>query len=571
MTTTSTDSLEFQNARVLDGRGGDPFVANVFVSEGRIQRIGDDPTGADREIDLDGAVLAPGFIDMHSHSDLRLLDTPQTIEKLTQGVTTEVLGQDGVSVAPVPATLKSEWETRVQTLDGSLDRPWPWTTVDEYLSALDDAEPGVNCVYYAPHGNLRSKIAGFEDRPLDTENPVATSAVGLRTELANGNRTASLAPGELGTLQAELLNAIDEGAFGLSKGMIYPPSSYARDDELLALAEALAERDSFMISHVWNETDNVVDSIDRYLDICRRGGCHAHVSHLKVGGQRNWGKSESVIELFDDAQARGQRVSFDQYPYTAGSTMLTALLPPWVRQSDTEAMTTALADPDVRSRIANDIDGDGDWENLARAAGTWDNILITRTASGDNQGQTIADIASSRDGDPIDVVCDLLIEENLDVTMADFVMAEEDIQRFITDPRGTFCTDGIFGGKPHPRAIGTFPRILERYVRDRGVVSLERMIYKAAGRPADILGLPDRGYVEEGYVADLVAFDPHAVTERSTYDDPYQLTDSLEYVLVGGAIAVDRGEPTGVQNGSVLRSIDEWDGQSRPSLSRRAY
>ncbi len=542
MPSVSTESIEFRNARVLDGTGGPAYTAHVLVDDGRIERIGDEPAGADRTVDLDESYLAPGFVDMHAHSELRLINKPAAEEKLTQGITTEVLGQDGVSVAPVPDDLKSEWEKRIQSLDGTIDRTWPWNSVAEYLDELDAAVPAVNAAHYAPHGNLRSHIAGFEDRALTDE--------------------------EVGDLRDRLDRAIDGGAFGMSKGMIYPPSSYGRDPELEALAETLADRDSFMISHVWNETDRVVESIDRYLDICRRGGCHAHVSHLKVGGRQNWGDSTDVLDLFDDAVDAGQRVSFDQYPYTAGSTMLTALLPPWARQGETEDIIERLRGADVRERIADDISSPGDWENLARAAGTWDNILITRTASGDHQGETVEEIASERDLDPVDAMCELLVDEDLDVTMADFVMSEEDIERFLADERGTFCTDGIFGGKPHPRAIGTFGRILERYVRERDVLPLSLMAHKAAGHPADILGLDDRGYVKEGYVADLVVFDLDAVSENATYEDPFQFTDGFEFVLVGGAIAVRDGETTGARNGEILRSTDEWGGDSRPWLDR---
>ncbi|WP_306061775.1 N-acyl-D-amino-acid deacylase family protein [Natronococcus wangiae] len=545
MSSTSTASIEFRNATVLDGSGGDAYIASVLVDDGRIRRIGTDPAGADRKIDLGGSYLAPGFIDMHAHSELRLFDKPEAAEKVTQGVTTEVLGQDGVSVAPVPAGLKEEWANRVQSLDGTMEDAWPWTSVRGFLGELSDAEPAVNCAFYAPHGNLRSLLAGFEDRPLDAA--------------------------ELESLQDELASALADGAFGMSKGMIYPPSSYGHDPELEALAAVLGDHNSFMISHVWNETDYVVESIERYLDICHRGGCDAHVSHLKIGGKQNWDSSEEVLSLFDDAEARGQNVSFDQYPYTAGSTMLTALLPPWARQGDSEAILERLRDESVRDRIATAIDEPGDWENLARAAGTWDNILITQTASGRHQGETIAEIAARRNCAPVQVMCDVLVEEDLDATMADFIMSEDDIECFLADPRGTFCSDGIFGGKPHPRAIGTFPRILERYVRDRGVLTPELAVHKAAGRPADLLGLPDRGYVAEGYVADLVAFDLDDIVERPTYENPNQLTEDFDYVLVGGEIAVEDGETAGRRNGSVLRSAEEWDGRTRPSRSRSAF
>ena len=569
MTEPSAASLAFRDARVLDGSGRPPFTASVRVADGRIDAISDGPLDADRVVDLDGSYLAPGFIDMHAHSELRLFEHPGAEEKLTQGITTEVLGQDGVSVAPVPPTLTDEWQERVKSLDGTLGEAWPWHAVDGYLTALESIGPAVNCAYYAPHGNIRSMLAGFEDRPLSREHVVSAGPVTDR-RLDQPTSDRDTAPGELDAIRLELEVALEEGAFGMSNGMIYPPSSYARDDELVALADTLAKRDSFMISHVWNETDRVVESIDRYLDICRRGGCHAHVSHLKVGGQQNWGDSEAVLELFDAAVDRGQRVTFDQYPYTAGSTMLTALLPPWARQGESADILDRLRSGDVRARIADDISRPGDWENLAYAAGTWDNILITRTGSGRRQGDSIEDIADAMGRGPVDAMCELLVAEDLDVTMADFVMAEDDIERFLADDRGTFCTDGIFGGKPHPRAIGAFGRILERYVRERGTLSPELMAYKAAGNPADILGLRDRGHVREGYVADLVAFDLDSVSANATYEDPFQLTEGMEYVLVGGDIAVRDGEPTGARNGAVLRSYEEWGGATRPDLDRAA-
>lgn len=567
MTASSDESLEFQNATVLDGSGGPAFSAHVLVSGNEIRRIGDDPAGADREIDLDGSYLAPGFIDMHAHSDLRLLYTPGATEKLTQGVTTEVLGQDGISVAPVPAALREEWQERNESLNGQLGEAWSWNSVDEYLDELDAADTAVNCAYYVPHGNLRSLLVGFEDRPLHSDNIVAAGSNDSVPHPASDDAFDS-APGAFRAIQIELQTALDEGAFGMSKGMIYPPSSYGREAELEALARVLGARDSYMISHVWNETDRVVESIDRYLELCRRGGCHAHVSHLKVGGQQNWGKSEQILDLFDDATDAGQRVTFDQYPYTAGSTMLSALLPPWARAGGQKAVKKRLEDPDTVDEIAADIAGDGDWENLAKAAGDWDNILITATASGDEQGKTVADIAAERGLDPVEAMCELLVEEDLQVIMADFIMAEEDIELFLADDRGTFCTDGIFGGKPHPRAIAAFARILDRYVDDREVLSPELMVRKAAGNPADILGLRDRGYVNEGYVADLVVFDLPGVRENATYEEPLQLSTGFEYVLVGGEIAVEDGDPTGARNGAVLRSTEEWGGPNRPELDR---
>lgn len=541
MPSRSRESLELQNATVVDGTGRPAFDAHVLVDGDRIRRVGPTPAGADRTVDLDGSYLAPGFIDMHAHSELQLLTEPSAEAKVTQGITLEVLGQDGVSVAPVPPDLKDEWARRIKSLDGALGEPWPWTSVGGYLDALADAEPAVNAAYYAPHGNLRSLAAGFDDRPLDST--------------------------ELSTMRDALRDAFEEGAFALSKGMIYPPSSYARDDELEALAATVAERDSFVVSHVWNETDRVVESIRRYFDICDRAGCHAHVSHLKVGGKENWGLSADVLDALDDAVDRGQRVTFDQYPYTAGSTMLTALLPPWARRGDSADVVERLADEQTRERIAADIDGDGNWENLARAAGSWDNILVTNTASGAHEGETVEDIAAARDNDPIDAMCDLLLDEDLDVTMADFIMSEDDIERFLADDRGTFCTDGIFGGKPHPRVFGSFPRILGRYVRDRDVLSVERMVYKAAGHPARILGLPDRGHVAEGYVADLVAFDLDRIDSPATYEAPARLADGVEHVLVNGSVVVEDGEQRSVRAGRVLRAPDEWGGETRPTIA----
>ena len=536
-------TLELQNATILDGSGSERFDANVLIEDGRIQRVADEPAGADRELNLDEAFLAPGFIDMHAHSELRLFDHPGATEKVTQGFTLEVGGQDGVSVAPTSDDCKDGWARRVQTLLGQ--KPdWGWNSVEEFLDELETATTAVNTAYYAPHGNLRSMVAGFEDRPLDGE--------------------------ELEEVQEELRTAIDEGAFAMSKGMIYPPSSYGRDDEFVALAETLGERNSFMISHVWNETDHVVDSIRRYIDICERGGCDPHVSHLKVGGKENWGRSSEVLDVFDTATDRSVDVTFDQYPWTAGSTMLTALLPPWARDGSASDILDRLSDSETRAEIRKAIEDDeGDWENLVKAAGTWENILITRTGSGTHEGETISDIATHRNTDGFDAMCDLLIEEELDITMADFVMDDEDIERFLADERGTVCTDGIFGGKPHPRAVATVPRILDDYIERREVLSLETVVYKLAGHPADILGLPDRGRVAEGYVADLVVFDLEKVEARATYEDPMNLSRGIEYVLVDGEFVVDQEVPTGQRPGTVLRSIEEWAGPTRPELRSR--
>jgi N-acyl-D-amino-acid deacylase len=249
--------------------------------------------------------------------------------------------------------------------------------------------------------------------------------------------------------------------------------------------------------------------------------------------------------------------------------MLSAVLPPWARDGSREEVRDRLRDPDARERIREDVEhGIDGWENIGGLAG-WENVLVTRTASGQAAGETVADLADERGTTPVDAVCDLLVEEALDATMADFVMSERDVERFLADPRGTVCTDGIFGGKPHPRAVGTFPRVLERYVRERGTLSLERAVYRMAGRPADLLGLPERGRVREGYVADLVAFDAEAVAANATYEEPMRLSDGIEHVLVDGTPAVRAGEPTGERPGAVLRSTERWDGPGRPDLTDR--
>ncbi|ODR80240.1 urease [Haladaptatus sp. W1] len=535
--------IEFRNARVYDGSGGSPTKRCIQITDGRIERVGQEPIGDGQAIDLSGAAVAPGFIDMHAHSELHLFEHPNASEKLTQGITLEILGQDGISVAPIPQGTQDEWANRLQSLLGTKDE-WNWQSVEGFLDALEALSPAVNCAYYTPHGNLRSLVAGFEDRPLTDD--------------------------ELGRICDVLDTAIDAGAFAMSKGMIYPPSSHGHDSELESLGKILASRDTFMVSHVWNESDRVVESIDRFVSLCERAGCQPHVSHLKVAGEENWGRSEEILSLFDDANERGVHVTFDQYPWTAGSTMLTALLPPWTRAGETDAVTSRLADPESRERIQADIESDdGEWENLAKSAGSWDNILITATDSGRAEGKTLAELSVERKVGPVEAMCDLLVEEDLAVTMADFVMDDVDIERFLADERGTICTDGIFGGKPHPRAVGTYPRLLGRYVRERDSLSLSTAIYKAAGHPADVLGLPDRGRVWEGYVADLVIFEPERVQSNATYDNPMIFSDGIKHVLVNGEFVIENGEPTGVRSGSVLRSTDEWDGTNRPDLRSR--
>lgn len=532
--TAMAAELRIDDARIVDGTGAPWFRGCVAVEDGRIEgvyRDRDAAPDADERIDAGGDALAPGFVDAHSHSDLRPFVDPLLEPKLRQGVTTEILGQDGFSMAPLPGGDHGEWREHLAGFTGTADVPLDWETTGEYLDALAAADPAVNLATLVGHGTVRYGELGTEERE------------------ATGDERAAMA--------AAVEDALDAGAVGVSTGLVYAPQRAAATEELVALGEAVAPAGKPFVAHIRSEGRGIWAALDEFVRVGAETGAPLHVSHFKVVGDRQWGNAERALSRLETARRRGVDITADQYPYTAGSTPMTGLLPPWL-PGDGEALLDALGDPEVRERLRADIEAGGDdWENVIGDVG-WENVVIAdaggESGDADLVGRSLADIAEDRGDDPTAVLCDVLIAADLDATTIEHGMTEADVERLLAAPDVAVGTDGLYGDRPHPRLYGTYPRILGTYVREKEVVALPEAIRKMTALPARIYGLDRKGLIRPGMDADLVAFDPDAVGSPATFTRPRQFPTGIEHVVVDGTVAVRDGEPTGARAGNVLRS-----------------
>lgn len=529
--------LLIKGGRVLDGTGNPWFHADIGVKDGRIAAVARSLAGspAARVIDAAGLMVAPGFIDTHTHSDLMVLADPLLEPKVRQGITTDLLNQDGISVAPVRPEHSGHWRKYIAGLDGEPGLAWSWSTFDQYLQAVALARPGLNMASLVPQGNIRQWVMGLENR-------------------APSGR-------EMDQMKGLIAESMEAGAFGMSIGLIYLPCVFSSTEELVEQYKVVARYDGIMVIHMRNEAEYWLEAIDETLEIAERAGVGLLISHFKAVGQQNWHKMPLALEKLERARERGIDVSFDQYPYTAGSTILSAILPPWAVEGGTAPMLERLQSRTARERIQREIiEGlppeAGGWDNLARCAG-WDGIYVTSVASQANrwcEGLRLTEIAAQRGQSPADAAFDLLLEEGGAVGMIDFIASEECIKQALASELQMVCTDGLLlGSKPHPRSYGAFPRVLGKYVREEKVLSLQQAVRHMTGMPAQRLGLKDRGFIREGLRADLTLFDPASVADTATYMEPRQYPVGIPYVIIGGQVVIDGGLHTGVRAGEVVR------------------
>ena len=520
-----------KNGRVVDGTGNTWYRSDIAIQGDEIVDIAVNlDLQARKVIDAAEDIVAPGFIDTHSHSDLMLLVEPEAKQKIMMGVTTELLGQDGLSTAPVKSEDVDYLRKRLSGLLGKPDVSWDWRTPKDYLDALERAKPATNLAWLVPHGQVRVTAKGHDANPPTLE--------------------------ELEKMKSLVKAAMEDGAFGISSGLIYPPCSFAKMEELVELCRVAAQYGGIFVVHMRNESESLLQAVAEVLEISRQSGAPLHVSHLKAAGKKNWGKIRDVLAMFDEARSRGQDVTFDQYPYVAGSTMLDAVIPPWAHEGGVDKFLTRIADRDVRDRIRKDISGDSaGWENWVGSCG-WNGVIVTAVKSQKNkglEGKSVAQICEELGKDPVDAVCDLLIEEDTAVSMAIFWGTEEDVATAMKHPLQMVATDGLLGGKPHPRVYGTYPRVLGKYVREDKVLTLPEAVRKMTSLPAQRLGLKDRGVIRPGMKADITIFDEARVIDKATYVNPHQFPEGIRYVLVNGQITVDRGRYRPVRAGRVLR------------------
>ena len=520
--------LVLRGAVVYDGLGSPPVEADVAIAGDRIQAVGSglQAPGA-AALDLRGLALAPGFIDIHSHTDTNVLIDPRAPSKVLQGVTTEVVGADGGSVGPWTEEEFRERRDRFRDRHGvEIDFRDP----GGYLRFLDRFRPGINLAVMIGAGRVRSFVMGEDDRPP--------------TDV------------ELARMVAEVETAIRAGAVGLSSGLEYTPGGFADLDELVALAAPLRGTGLPYMTHMRNEDDRLLAAVEEAINVGRFAEVAVEISHLKAQGERNWWKAGPVLEVIEGARAGGVDVAFDVYPYVAYSTGLANLFPLWARDGGGEAFRARLADPAVRPRL----------ESFARAKvaslGSWDSVQVTSTADEAQawaRGRRLGELAAERGEDPFALLVSIMARGG--GGMVGFGMSEENVERFLAHPLSAVVSDGsalategpLATGTPHPRSYGTFPRVLGRYVRERGVLTLEDAIRKMTSVPADRVGLTERGRIRPGAFADLVAFAPDRVADRATYEAPHQYAVGIPHVLVNGQPVVRDGELTDARAGRGVR------------------
>ncbi|MEU3423944.1 D-aminoacylase [Streptomyces murinus] len=536
------EDLVVRDAEVVDGSGEPSYRADVVVDGGRIVSIVKEAAAAGcqrpramRELDVEGLVLSPGFIDMHAHSDLALLRDPDHSAKAAQGVTLEVIGQDGLSYAPVDERTLAQVRRAIAGWNGyGEDVDFGWRTVGEYLDRLDHGFEGrgiaVNAAYLIPQGTVRALVMGWEDRPASAE--------------------------ELCRMRELVAQGLEQGAVGLSSGLTYTPGMYADDAELTELCRVVASYGGYYCPHHRSYGAGALDAYAEMVALARAADCPLHLAHATMNFGVNEGRADELTALLDRALEAGADITFDTYPYTPGCTTLAALLPSWASEGGPAQVLARLADPATAERIRRELEVTGS-DGCHGVPVAWETVEISGVADpalGAYTGRTVRELAAERARSPWEVVRRLLIEDRLGTTVLQHVGHEDNVRALMRHRAHTGGSDGILRGtKPHPRAYGTFPRYLGHYVRELGVLSLEECVARLTARPAARLRLPDRGLVREGYRADLVLFDPGTVAPGATFEAPRTPPTGIPYVLVDGRFVIEDGRRTDVLAGRSVR------------------
>jgi N-acyl-D-amino-acid deacylase len=524
------DDILIKGGEVIDGTGAPARLADVAIRDGRIAAIeANRSESAIRVIDAHGRIVAPGFIDIHTHSDFTLPLNPLAECKIRQGVTTEVVGNCGFSVAPaLPG--------KVEMLRDYLAASAPWLPFEESdFARYMDRWPSisVNTVMQVGHNTLRLMAVGMDNRaPREAE---------------------------LRQMQEMLAEGLEAGALGLSSGLFTAPGCFSEPEELYALGRVLKAHGGRYSSHIRDESHGVHEAVAEAIAVGEHCGVHVQIAHMKLSGTDSWGQVDRMLGALQAARARGVDVHGDQYPYDWATNPLRFLLPTWIQEGGMAAMLERLADPYVRARLRQKIAELG-FNNFGRID-SWADIRIAISPKGAEAGQTIAEIAAARRADPLDVVCDIILADKGATRILVRSMSEADVRRIAADPSVLVGSDGpcvapygITGqGKPHPRLYGTFPRLIGHYARDLGLLDLPQAIHKMTGGASAALGLGDRGTLKPGQAADLVIFDPETIIDTSTFDDPHQYPAGIETVIVNGVMTIEGGQHSGALAGRLLR------------------
>ena len=537
--------LVIHNGTLYDGSGGEPVVGSVAIQGETIAAVGPSVAGRGRrEIDAAGLAVAPGFINMLSWASESLIADGRSQSDIRQGVTLEVMGE-GWSMGPLTPAMKAELRER----QGDIRYEIAWTTLDEYLEHLVTRGVACNVASFIGATTARIHVLGYADRPPT--------------------------PDELARMQALVRQAMVDGAVGVAASLIYAPACFASTDELIALARAAAADQGMYIAHLRSEGDRLLEAVEEHLTIAQESGATAEIYHLKATGRANWPKMAQVIARIEAARAAGVPITADMYPYPAGSTGLDAAMPPWVQEGGHAAWVARLRDPAIRARVRQEIAAPGDtWENNYILAGSPENLLFVgfkNPALKPLTGRTLAEVAALRGTSPEDTIIDLVIEDDSRVGTIYFTMDEANVRRQIALPWVSFGSDaaspapeGVFlASGTHPRAYGTFARLLGHYVREEGVITLAEAIRRLTALPAANLKLDRRGRLAPGYFADVVVFDPARIADHATFTQPHQYATGMVHVLVNGTPVLRDGEHTGAMPGRVVRGPG-WRGSVSP-------
>lgn len=519
--------LLIRNGMIVDGTGSPWVRGDVAIRGDRIAAVGLLRTAQARDtVDATGLVVSPGWIDMLGHSEYPLLRDGRAISKITQGITSEITGEV-TSVVPVNAnTLRELGRDDV-----------PWRDLDGYFAALEAARPAINLGTFVTVGSVRRYVMGDADR--------APTAV------------------EMDTMRALVAAAMEDGAMGLSSGLIYAPASYASTDEVVELTRVAARYGGGYASHIRSEGDRLVEAVNEAIHIGEAAGTWVQIHHLKASGRPNWGKMPQAVAAIDAARARGVDVTADQYPYPASGTGLDAIIPNWAHAGGTDSLLARLADPATRARLRAELTAGGtDW-NIGASAGGPSGVMIAGVSTDSLrrfQGMRLNEVAQARGQEVVDALFDVLLADGAGTSAIYFSMSEDDIEYAMRQPwtmvgidAGARAADSTVTGKPHPRAYGSFPRILCRYVRERNVITLPDAIRRFTSLPAQRVGLDDRGVIKEGMYADFTLFDPNTVCDRATFEEPVQVSAGIMHVIVNGVPVLRDGTPTGARPGRALR------------------
>jgi N-acyl-D-amino-acid deacylase len=520
-----------KQARVIDGTGNPWFKADVGVKDGKIVSIGRINGKADTVIDGEGLYLSPGFIDPHAHDDGCAFFDEAVINKLSQGVTTDVSGNCGQSLAPVSERYWQE-NRKVHTIINPPECMRSFITFDEFLKIVEKKRLGINMGYLVGHAALRIAVMGLENRqPTDQE---------------------------MQQMKDYLTEALDSGALGLSFGLLYPPGSIASKTEFVELCKVIKEKDAIFTIHIRDEGNNVIESVAEAIEIAKCSGAMVNISHHKAIGKANWGKIKTTLGMIEEANKRGIEVGFDQYPYNANCTYLNTILPPSYLLGDLSKLVHNLGIAEFRAKTKADILAYKEkWDNYVVNVGFEGMLVIKAEATPDAVGKSVAEYARSIGADPFETALDILIANNLEVIAVYFSMSDDDVEEVMKNPYGMVGTDGIYmrnKQKTHPRVAASFPRILGRYVREKQVLRLEEAVRKMTSLPAQRLRLKSKGLIKEGFDADLVVFDANTIIDNADFvNDTYAPNTGIQYVIVNGKLALVDNKYTGTAAGKVIR------------------